>query len=123
MAVACSRRRFEELVAEALDRIPGELADAMDNVAVVVEDWPSPEQLADREGTLLGLYEGVSLTNRGPLSYSMALPDRITVFRGPLCEIALDEEALAHQIAVTVVHEVGHHFGIDDARLDELGWT
>lgn len=124
MPVRCTRRRFEELVSEAIDMIPDELADAMDNVAVVVEDWPSPDQLVDAEhGTLLGLYQGVSLTERGPLSYSLAAPDRISVFRGPLCQLATDEDDLAEQIAVTVVHEIAHHFGIDDERLDELGWA
>lgn len=123
MPVECSRRRFEELVADALDTIPEGLAEAMENVAVVVEDWPTAEQVAERSGTLLGLYEGIALSARSPLSYAMVLPDRITVFRGPLCALAVSEHDLARQIAVTVVHEVGHHFGIDDERLAELGWA
>jgi predicted Zn-dependent protease with MMP-like domain len=118
-----SRDRFEALVADALDSIPAELGDHMENVAVVVEDWPTAEQLAGRQGTLLGLYEGVSLTNRGPLSYGGVLPDRITIFRGPLSQRARDEADLARQIRVTVIHEVAHHFGIDDSRLRELGWA
>ena len=114
--------RFEELVADALDSIPAELGRHMENVAVVVEDWPTTEQLAGRRGTLLGLYEGIDLTRRSPMSYGAVMPDRITIFRGPLCRLARDEADLARQIRVTVIHEVGHHFGIDDARLHELGW-
>jgi predicted Zn-dependent protease with MMP-like domain len=117
------RRRFEELVADALDSIPEALADQMENVAVLVEDWPTAEQIAGRGGTLLGLYEGIMLTDRSPLAYAGVLPDRITVFRGPLCELSRDEDDLATHIRVTVVHEVAHHFGIDDDRLRELGWA
>jgi predicted Zn-dependent protease with MMP-like domain len=73
--------------------------------------------------TLLGLYEGIDLTRRSVLTYNMALPDRITIFRGPLCELARDEHDLAHQVRVTVLHEVGHYFGLDDERLHELGWA
>jgi len=121
--VRVSRRRFEELVADALDSIPVELAQEMENVAVLVEEWPTPEQLAGRDGTLLGLYEGVALTDRSPIGYAGVLPDRITVFRGPLCALARDEADLAHHIRVTVVHEIAHHFGIDDDRLEALGWA
>lgn len=118
-----SRARFEELVADALDSIPPELAAHMDNVAVLVEDWPTRAQLGGRPGTLLGLYEGVQLTDRSPLNYAGVMPDRVTIFRGPLCERSNDEAHLAHQIRITVVHEIGHHFGMDDARLRELGWA
>ncbi|MGH9013762.1 MAG: metallopeptidase family protein [Acidimicrobiia bacterium] len=121
--VHVSRRRFEELVADALDSIPPELGEQMENVAVVVEDWPTSEALEGRAGTLLGLYEGIALTERSPLGYAGVLPDRITVFRGPLCELARDEADLARQIRVTVVHEVAHHFGIDDQQLHDLGWA
>jgi predicted Zn-dependent protease with MMP-like domain len=117
-----SLRRFQALVADALDAIPPELAELMDNVAVIVEDWPTSEQRGD-DGTLFGLYEGHDLTERSPLYYSGVMPDRITIFRGPLCGACADEEELADQIYVTVVHEVAHHFGISDDRLDELGWT
>jgi predicted Zn-dependent protease with MMP-like domain len=120
--VHVSRRRFEELVADALDSIPPELGEQMENIAVVVEDWPTSEALEGRAGTLLGLYEGIALTERSPLGYAGVLPDRITVFRGPLCELARDEADLARQIRVTVVHEVAHHFGIDDQQLHDLGW-
>jgi predicted Zn-dependent protease with MMP-like domain len=109
------RERFEELVAEALDAIPEELARRMENVAVVVRDkapW----------GGLLGLYEGIPLTNRSHYGEGMVMPDRITIFRSSICAMCATEDEVRHQVTVTVVHEVGHHFGIDDARLHELGW-
>jgi len=114
---------FEQLVAEALDRLPAELAAVMENVAVIVEQWPTSEQLGGRRGTLLGLYEGVALTNRSPLSYSGAMPDRITIFQGPISERAADEAELVDLVQTTVIHEVAHHFGISDERLDALGWA
>lgn len=120
--VVVPRERFEELVGDALDAIPDELAEEMDNVVVLVEEWPTPQQLGDH-GMLLGLYEGVDLTHRGPMSYDLAVPDRITIFQGPLQQVARDETDLAEQVRVTVLHEVGHHFGISDARLEELGWA
>ena len=123
MTVEVTLEHFEALVADALDSIPPELGEQMENVAVVVEDWPSPAQLGGRRGTLLGLYEGVPLTARGPLSYAGVAPDRITVFRGPLCNLARDEDDLARAVRTTVLHEVGHYFGMDDERLHELGWA
>jgi predicted Zn-dependent protease with MMP-like domain len=110
--VQVDEARFEELVADALDGIPEDLGRAMENVAVFVEDQPTAEQLDGRTGTLLGLYQGIDLTRRSPLSYAGALPDRITIFRRPICEL----------VTTTVIHEVAHHFGISDERLDELGW-
>jgi len=121
--VQVPRDRFEDLVADALDEVPEELAVEMENVAVIVEDWPTPAQLADRRGTLLGLYEGVPLTSRDPITYAGVVPDRITIFRGPLCDRARNEQELAAQVRVTVLHEIGHYFGIGDARLRELGWA
>ena len=106
--------RFEELVVEALDSIPDDLAQRMENVAVVVRDH------APVEG-LLGLYEGIPLTERENYG-GMILPDRIMIFRRQICEIAWNEDEVRHQVRVTVVHEVAHHFGIDDDRLHELGW-
>jgi len=120
--VTVTRERFEELVADALDTIPPELASEMTNVAVLVEDWPADSQ-RPRRGTLLGLYEGVPLTKRGPIGYSGVMPDRITIFQGPLSARARDEVELAAQVRKTVLHEVGHYFGITDARLHELGWA
>lgn len=116
-----SRRRFEELVSEALDAIPDELAALMDNVAVIVEDRPTEEQRGEHH-SLFGLYEGTDLTERSPLNYSGVMPDRITIFRLPLCQACDNEDDLYEEILVTVVHEVAHHFGISDERLDELGW-
>ena len=122
-AVDVDRRRFEQLVADALDSIPEQLGRLMDNVAVFVQDWPSRRQLAGRSGTLLGLYEGIDLTRRSPLSYGAVMPDRITIFRGPISSIARSEEHLVAMVTETVIHEVAHHFGISDARLAELGWA
>jgi predicted Zn-dependent protease with MMP-like domain len=123
--VEVSRAEFERMVGDALDEIPEALAKRLENVAVVVEAWPSREQLERLApgATLLGLYEGVPLTARGPLSYSGVAPDRITIFQGPLSRRARDVEELAAQVRVTVLHEVGHYFGMDDARLRELGWA
>lgn len=110
-----SAERFEELVAEALDLIPPGLAAAMDNVVVLVED-----RHPDEPG-LLGLYEGIALTERDS-HYGGVLPDRITVYRDALLDICDDEQQLVDEVAVTVVHEVAHHFGIPEHRLHELGW-
>lgn len=118
-AVRLSRRQFEALVAEALDAIPDGLARLMDNVVVVVEDWPTDEQRGEHE-SLFGYYEGTALTERS--DYSGVMPDRITIFRGPLCEACETEDDLIDEVYVTVVHEVAHHFGISDERLAELGW-
>jgi predicted Zn-dependent protease with MMP-like domain len=113
--VDVSRRRFEELVSDALDEVPEELTRLMDNVVVLVEERD------EREPTLLGLYEGVALTERGH-DYGGMLPDRITVYRQAILDICATEEDVVEEVAVTVVHEIAHHFGIDDARLHELGW-
>ena len=111
-----SRERFEELVGEALDGVPAALLDLMDNVVVLVEDRPPPG-----EEDLLGLYEGYALTERG-WDYAGVLPDRITIYRNPTLRICESEDDVVDEVAVTVVHEIAHHFGIDDARLHELGW-
>jgi predicted Zn-dependent protease with MMP-like domain len=123
--VDVSRSEFERMIGDALDEIPDALASELENVAVMVEDWPTADQLArvGARGTLLGLYEGVPLTRRGPLSYTGVAPDRITIFQGPLSRRARDRDELAAHVRVTVLHEVGHYFGMDDARLHELGWA
>jgi predicted Zn-dependent protease with MMP-like domain len=121
--VEIGQARFEELVADALDSLPASLGELIDNVAVIVEDWPTAEQQAGRRGTLLGLYEGIALTHRSPLSYSGAMPDRITIFRRPIASLARTEDELVRIVTTTVIHEVAHHFGISDARLEELGWA
>jgi len=118
-----SEERFEAMVADALDSIPEELAEQLENLAVMIEDWPSAAQLAGRSGTLLGLYEGIDLPRRSPLGYTGVMPDRITIFRGPLCALARDEADLERQVRVTVLHEVGHFFGMSEDRLHELGWS
>ena len=115
VAVQMDRGRFEELVGEALDEVPPELLALMDNVVVLVED--DPEDGAD----LLGLYEGYALTNRG-WDYAGVLPDRITIYRNPTLRICETEDDVVDEVATTVVHEIAHHFGIDDARLHDLGW-
>jgi predicted Zn-dependent protease with MMP-like domain len=120
--VECTPEEFEELVADALDDIPDDLAEQMDNVVVMVQDEPTREQLDGRPG-LLGLYEGIDLTNRSPINYAGVMPDRITVFRLPHLRRARTRDQLAAQVRVTVLHEVAHHFGISDDRLDELGWS
>jgi len=108
--------RFEELVAEALDEIPEALGRLMDNVAVFVREGSPGSRL-------LGRYDGVPLTERGAGYEGMVMPDRITIFRQPLLALCADEAELVEQIRITVVHEVAHHFGIDDDRLHELGWA
>jgi predicted Zn-dependent protease with MMP-like domain len=110
-----TRARFDELVSDALDSIPAELARAMDNVVVLVEDRDP-----DDPG-LLGLYHGIALTERNS-SYGGVLPDRITIYRDPILDMCADEDEVVHEVAVTVVHEIAHHFGIDEETLHELGW-
>lgn len=110
-----SRGEFEDLVGEALDTIPPGLTEVMRNVVIVVEDDPPPGVV------LLGLYEGVPLTERGD-TYAGVLPDRITIFRHPLLAICETPDELVREVRVTVVHEIAHHFGIGDERLHELGW-
>jgi predicted Zn-dependent protease with MMP-like domain len=107
---------FEDAVGDALDRVPTELMDRLDNVVFLVEDEP-PAQ----DPGLLGVYDGVPLTERD-LQWGGMEPDRITVFRGPLLRMCQDREELLEEIAITVVHEIAHHFGIDDDTLHELGW-
>jgi predicted Zn-dependent protease with MMP-like domain len=109
--------RFDELVAEALDGVPAPLLALMDNVVVLVEDEPPGHEPRD----LLGLYEGIPLTERDGW-YAGVLPDRITIFRNPVLRMCDGWDDAVEEIRVTVVHEIAHHFGIDDDRLDELGY-
>ncbi len=115
--VEMSRERFEELVAEALDEVPEELLRLMSNVVILVED-ESPEDGPE----LLGLYEGHALTSRG-WDYAGVLPDRILIYRKPILQICDNDDDVVEEVAITVVHEIAHHFGIDDHRLHELGWA
>lgn len=107
---------FEDLVTEALDGLPPAIAAMIDNVWVVIED-----EHPDEPG-LLGLYEGVPLTERDGGYGLMTMPDQITVFRLPLCRLCRTEAEVVDEVRTTVVHELGHHVGIDDDRLHELGW-
>ena len=113
--VEVSREAFEQLVSEAIDSLPPDLAKMTDNVAIFVEDDPPPGQ------NLLGLYQGVPLTERG-FFYAGALPDRITIYRRPTLWISANEAQVRDQVRMTVVHEIAHHFGIGDEKLHELGW-
>ena len=115
MSLQIDEARFEQLVDDALDSVPDELFRAMDNVAVLIADR-NPD-----EPDLLGLYEGVALTERDT-SYSGFLPDTITIYRGALCDFCSTEEQLVHEVAVTVIHEIAHHFGIGEQTLHDLGW-
>ena len=111
-----STERFEQLVGDALDALPPDLGRAMENVAVIVEE--------SSEGhALFGLYQGIPLTRRGPQSYSGVMPDRITLYREEICSVCSTEAQVVAQVRKTVIHEVAHHFGISDPRLDELGWS
>ena len=114
MVVEVEPERFEEMVAAALDSLPDELGQLMRNVAVTVEHGAGPPGL-------LGLYEGVPLTSR-TTGYAGVLPDRITIYQRAICAICSTEDEVVEQVRRTVIHEVGHHFGIGDERLGELGW-
>jgi len=109
--------RFARLVARALDELPAEFRERMRNIEIVVADEPTPEQRGD--GELLGLYEGVPLTDRG--AAEPYLPDRISIFRGPIERMTASPRRQAEIVRDTVVHEIAHHFGISDRRLGELG--
>jgi predicted Zn-dependent protease with MMP-like domain len=112
--VSMSFDAFESLVAGALEQIPSSLREAMENVAVIVDDASPP-------GRLLGLYEGVPLTKRS--GYSAAMPDRITIYMATICAACQTTADVVALVRKTVIHEVAHHFGISDPRLDELGWA
>jgi predicted Zn-dependent protease with MMP-like domain len=123
--VFLSTSQFQALVEQALTGLPAEILEHLDNVAVTVANWPSPSEL-ERAGVahpaqLFGLYEGIPLTKRGK-HYHMVTPDRIVLYRGPLMAAHHTRPALAEQIRRTVVHEIAHHFGIDEARIRELGY-
>ncbi|AHD22278.1 hypothetical protein Y013_17345 [Rhodococcus pyridinivorans SB3094] len=115
MPVHMEDEHFEELVSEALDEIPRELARAIDNVVVLVE--PRHEEEPD----LLGLYQGVALTERDS-HYAGSLPDTITIYRDAILDICESDDDVVHEVLVTVVHEIAHYFGIDEERLHQLGW-
>lgn len=114
---------FEDLVAEALDLLPDEIAARLENVEVVVEDEPPTEYLRPLPPghTLFGLYHGIPLTKRGP-SYGNVLPDKISIYRGPIVRRMRSAAAIREQVRRTVIHEIGHYFGMEEDRLHELGW-
>ena len=118
------RAEFESIVSEVMESLPPRFASAIENVDVFVEDWPTPEQRArlhlHRGETLFGLYEGIPITQRSA-GYHLAMPDRITIFRGPIEQQSEDPEETRATIQHTVIHEVAHFFGISDERLVELG--
>ncbi|WP_063048413.1 metallopeptidase family protein [Nocardia arthritidis] len=115
MPVSMSDDRFEELVGDALDLIPPELTRAIDNVVVLIE----PRNAEDPH--LLGLYHGIALTERDS-HYGGALPDTVTIYREAILELCADETEVVEEVAVTVIHEIAHYFGIDEDRLHQLGW-
>ncbi|MBJ8346302.1 metallopeptidase family protein [Antrihabitans sp. YC2-6] len=115
MPVSMDADRFEELVGEALDLIPRELAAAIDNVVVLVEAQN------EEEPDLLGLYHGIALTERDS-NYGGSLPDTVTIYRDTILSICSTEAEVIHEVAVTVIHEIAHYFGIDEDRLHRLGW-
>ena len=117
------RARFERLVAEAIDSLPDDFKTKMSNVAILIEDYPSPrdERRAARGRLLLGLYQGQPLTSRDS-RYGMAFPDKITIYQGNIESICRTESEIRDQVRRTVLHEIAHHFGIDDSRLRELGY-
>jgi predicted Zn-dependent protease with MMP-like domain len=110
---AVSHERFEEFISDALEKLPKELAQAIENVAFIVED-----EAVGRP--LFGLFHGIPLTKRG--FYSGALPDRITLYQVTICRYCDSEDEVRALVRRTIIHEVAHHFGISDARLEELGW-
>ncbi len=125
--VKVTDEEFDAMVSDAIDSIPGEFLDELDNVVFLVEDEPSAQQVADDiadggTGEMLGLYSGVNIYERGDC-YDGDLPDSITIFKGPherMCESAAE---LAEEVRRSVVHEVGHYFGMDEAQVDEMGYA
>ena len=115
-----NRREFSVVVDDVLAELPEWVIERVDNLLVVVEDWPTPEQDAEGHG-ILGIYEGVSLADRG-VDYFGFTPDRIVIFYQPHLGLGLTDDELRAEIRVTVLHEMAHHLGIDDDRLHELGW-
>ncbi len=121
--MAMSEETFRDLVAEALDSLPVDITVLMDNVEIVVEDEPPADSLArlPRGDTLFGEYRGFPLTARG-VSYGGALPDKISIFKGPIERSSRTPNGIREQVRRTVIHEIGHYFGMDEDRLEELGW-
>lgn len=120
-----TENNFEQLVVDVLDSLPESLLNMINNVDVVIEPRPSREQLESvgiSSGSLFGLYEGIPLTMRDS-GYSIVAPDKITIFQRVIEQACSSEDEIAEQVRTTVIHEVAHHFGIDEDKLDELGWS
>ena len=113
-----SRERFERCVEDALDGIPDDIAALIDNVVILVEDVPPEDEPED----LLGLYDGVALTERDSWWAAGSLPDRLFIFRLPILDICDTVDDVVREVRITVLHEIGHYFGLDEDRLDDLGW-
>lgn len=120
LASQVTAEEFEGLVSDGLDQVPSELMNQLDNVVFLVEEAPRPEQGGP---DLLGLYEGTPLTERDGGWATGALPDVITIFRGPTLNHCTYADEVAHEVSVTVIHEIAHHFGIEDDELHALGWA
>ena len=122
--IRVSHREFEKLVLRALDGLPAQFKERLDNVDIVVDDWPSPEEIRDlglkSRHDLFGLYQGIPLTERS--HYDMVLPDCITIYRNPLQAACSTRGAMVEEIRATVIHELAHHFGIDDATLEHTDY-
>lgn len=122
MAIDMSEEDFESAVDDAINRIPEDLANSMSNVAIFIEDRYVPQPGEDPETELLGIYEGTPLTERDSWWDAGSLPDRIVIFRESILEMCESREEVIEEVVITVIHEVAHHFGINDERLHELGW-
>ena len=122
--IRVSHREFEKLVLRALDGLPAQFKERLDNVDIVVDDWPSPEEIRDlglkSRHDLFGLYQGIPLTERS--HYDMVLPDCITIYRNPLQAACSTRGAMVEEIRATVIHELAHHFGIDDSTLEHTDY-
>jgi predicted Zn-dependent protease with MMP-like domain len=118
-------RRFESLVTQAVEGLPEEFQERMENVDIVIADRPTRRQdrprRGEKPGILLGLYEGVPLTDRGD-HYGFVMPDKITIFQKNIEAVCRNDDEVVVEVRKVVIHEIAHHFGISDARLDELGW-
>jgi predicted Zn-dependent protease with MMP-like domain len=121
-----TEKRFQQIIADALDSLPNKFREAMANIAVVVEDWPDEDILAhmgiDSKNDLFGLYHGTPLPERNHEDGAMLLPDVITLYRRPLEHACRTESELRREIRITLLHEIGHYFGLDEERLGELGY-
>lgn len=117
MAISMSADDFDGLIDRALAGVPDEFAELLENVVIMAEDWPPPDQPG-----LLGYYDGVPLTERDS-NYAGVLPDRIVIFRQPTLQICATEEEVVDEVRITVVHEIAHYFGIDDDQLHRMGYA